>query len=215
MSFGEWYCETTDQEAVDGDLEGTCCLCGEDTNYGYFVKFGIDFQGRDFFFDGNVICPCCQVVVNDGDKLRRTMFLQTETKFKTFSEDELKNVVFNLPDKPFYIYLTRTWQDCGWVRLNEGLNGDNQGEVTFVVDYDLINVSLSDLRKYSDFIGHLRNFNISRNMLKHGQLGLFQFRQLVESVGRREARRIQKQLKLYAKDPGFNLAVFIEGVGVK
>ena len=215
MSFSRWYCDTTGQEVVNGDLDGGCCLCGENTSYGHPMKFGVDFKGRDYFFKGKVVCPYCQVVVDNGDKLRRTMFIQTRSSFRTFTEDECKDVVFNLLDEPFYIYLTRTWQDCGWVRLNEGLNLDTDGEVVFVVDYDLVKVHLSDLRKYSDFIEYLKNFNISRNMLENGQLGLFQFRQLVDDVGRREARRIQKQLKLYSKDPGFSLAVFMEKVGVK
>ncbi len=210
MSFSETYCKVTQQEPTLGELSGDCCMCGKPTEYGFKKKFSGTFTCANYISSGDVICPECKVVVDNTNNLRRTMFLLTEDEFKPFKKDEMKEVIFNLPNKPFYIYLTRTWQRIGWILMNRAFNPSNEGELTFLIDYELVRCSINELKKYSEFIQRLRDLKISKTVLETGQLGMYQYRKIYDATSPQEARQIQKTLKEYVGNPAYELALYME-----
>ena len=123
MTFSEMLCNTLKITPEQGELEGTCCICQKHTTTGFKKKFSGTFTCADYISHGEVICPECQYLVKNSNEYRRTMFLLTEDELIKFKKKEAKEIVLNLPNKPFYIYLTKTWQKIGWIRMNWMLVG--------------------------------------------------------------------------------------------
>ena len=113
MIFSEMLCKALDITPEQGDLEGDCCICKKHTENGFKKKFGGNFTCADYISNGDVICPKCYYLVKNSNEYRRTMFLLTEDELIKFKKKEAKEIVLNLPNKPFYIYLTKTWQKIG------------------------------------------------------------------------------------------------------
>ena len=208
--FSKMYCKTTNQEITLGDLEGDCCMCGKHTKQGFKKKFSGNFTSADMISNGEVLCPYCKVVSSQSNNLRRTMFILTEDEFIIFKKQEAKEQVFNLPDKPFYIYLTKTWQKIGWIMMNQVPNNSNGDIITFLVDYDIIRCTLEELRGYCDFIQKFRDLKIPKIALETGNLEMHHYKKLVAEYGRPEARKMTTELGNHAGEPAFDLALYLE-----
>lgn len=209
-SFSGMLCETRKITPEKGELTGTCCICGKTTNVGFKKKFGANFTCADYVSGGDVICPECNILVKNSNEYRRTMFLLTEDDFIKFKKKEAKNIVFNLPDKPFYLYLTKTWQKIGWIRMNDVYNTGNTGTLKFLVDYDIIHASLDEIQDNCNFIKELRSLKIPKPVLETGELEMHHYNKLVEEYGKKEARSIMHKLKDYAGTPSFDLSLYLE-----
>lgn len=197
-------------ETEKGDMAGECCICGEHTSKGFKKKFGSNFTCADYVSQGNVICPSCKYLVDHSNEYRRTMYLLTEDEFIKFKKKEAKDIVYNLPDKPFYLYLTKTWQKIGWIRMNEVYNEGNTGDLKFLIDYDIVNCSLSKIKEYGEFIRSLRDLKIPKISLEVGELEMHQYKKIVNEYGRKEAREINTRLKSLAGNPVWDLALYLE-----
>ena len=221
MLFSEMLCKTRDITVETGDLEGVCCICGKHTTTGLKKKFKTNFTAANYLNNaGTVLCPECNYLVQNGDEYRRSMFLLTEHEFRKFKKAEMKDVIFNLPDEPFYLYLTRTWQKNGAIRLNEAYNTSNTGVVRFLVDYDIIEGELSVMEAYCKCIKYLRDLGISKTALETGEFTNYQFNQIIGSLcGARgsgkaiaveRARKVVKKIKKLAGNPVWDLCVYME-----
>lgn len=210
MSFSNLLCKTQDVQVENGELAGTCCVCGNYTHQGHKTKFGANFTSANLINNsGDVICPTCKYCVKNSNSLRRTMFLLTEDEFLTFKKQDIKDIIFNLPKKQFYLYLTKTWQKIGWILMNEAYNDGETDIIKVVIDYDVITVDLNTLKKYYVFVRELRDCKISKPSLENGELTPFQFNQLVELKNREYARKVTKKIKQLKNNQEYNLAVYI------
>lgn len=209
QKFSHMLTKVAEIDTIKGDLEGTCCICGTETQYGHKKKFGGNFTCADYVSQGNVICPDCKHLVDNSNTYRRTMFLLTEDEFITFKKNEAKDIVFNLPNKPFYIYLTKTWQKIGWIRMNEVYNMDNKGVINFLVDYDIVRVDLSTLKELCTTLEELRELKIPKSVLEKGDLEMHHYKKVVAEKGRLKAREIISWLHKEYKTPAFDLALYL------
>jgi hypothetical protein len=203
-------CESLKITPLLGEMSGDCCICGKHTDSGYDKKFSGNFTSAPFLSPGEVICPECYYVKKHSNQLRRTMFLLTEDDFIKFKKKEARKIVFNLPNKPFYIYLTKTWQKIGWVKMNDAYNTGNDNIINFLVDYDIIRTDLETLKKTCDFIGKLRELKIPKNVLENGRLEVYHFSKLVEEYGMNEARQVNNKICMASNNPIWDLALFLE-----
>ena len=210
MIFSEMLCNTQKIQPEQGELEGECCICKKQTKNGFKKKFGANFTCADYVSSGDVICPECQYLASNSNEYRRTMFLLTEDELIKFKKKEAKNIVLNLPNKPFYIYLTKTWQKIGWVRMNEVPNNGNTGEINFLVDYDIIRTDLKTLTSLMDFMRELRELKIPKTVLETGQLEMHHYRKLTEQYNSSTVRDIVKKIKNNANNPIWDLALYLE-----
>ena len=129
-TFSKTLLTALNEKPIPGELEGTCCMCGEHTNEGNKKKFGANFTCSDYLESGDVICPYCQHLVKNSNSYRRTMFLLTEHEFTKFKKQDLKDIIFNLPvGEDFYLYLTQTWQKLGYILMNRARNTDSTDSV--------------------------------------------------------------------------------------
>ena len=210
MNFSEMLCKALDITPEQGDLEGDCCICKKHTLNGFKKKFSSNFTCADYISNGDVICPKCYYLVKNSNEYRRTMFLLTEDELIKFKKKEAKDIVLNLPNKPFYIYLTKTWQKIGWIRMNEVYNQDNQNEINFLIDYDIVRVNLDTLTETMKFIKKLRDLKIPKTVLETGQLEMHHYRKLTAEFGNIAARIILNNVKMNANNPIYDLALYLE-----
>ena len=210
MIFSEMLCKTLEITPEQGELEGTCCICQKHTTTGFKKKFSGTFTCADYISHGEVICPECQYLVKNSNEYRRTMFLLTEDELIKFKKKEAKEIVLNLPNKPFYIYLTKTWQKIGWIRMNEVYNENNKGEINFLIDYDIVRVNLDTLTETMEFIKRLRDLKIPKTVLETGQLEMHHYRKLTAELGNQAARKILNNVKRNANKPIWDLALYLE-----
>ena len=210
MIFSEMLCKALDITPEQGDLEGDCCICQKHTTIGFKKKFSGTFTCADYISHGEVICPECQYLVKNSNEYRRTMFLLTEKELIKFKKKEAKDMVKSLPNEPFYIYLTKTWQKIGWIRMNEVYNTDNQSEINFLIDYDIVRTNTADLYDMMDFIKQLRDLKIPKAVLETGNLEMHHYRKLITEFGNQAARKILNEIKMNANSPVWDLALYLE-----
>ena len=210
MNFSEMLCKALDITPEQGDLEGDCCICKKHTENGFKKKFSGSFTCADYISNGDVICPKCYYLVKNSNEYRRTMFLLTEKELIKFKKKEAKDMVKNLPNEPFYIYLTKTWQKIGWIRMNEVYNENNKGEINFLIDYDIVRVNLDTLTGTMEFIKRLRDLKIPKTVLETGQLEMHHYRKLTAEFGNIAARIILNNVKRSANNPIWDLALYLE-----
>lgn len=210
MIFSEMLCKTLEITPDLGELEGDCCICQKHTTTGFKKKFSVNFTCADYISHGEVICPECNYLVKNSNEYRRTMFLLTEDELIKFKKKEAKDIVLNLPNKPFYIYLTKTWQKIGWIRMNEVYNENNKGEINFLIDYDIVRVNLDTLTETMKFIKKLRDLKIPKTVLETGQLEMHHYRKLTAEFGNIAARIILNNVKKNANNPIWDLALYLE-----
>ena len=210
MIFSEMLCKALDITPEQGDLEGYCCICKKHTENGFKKKFSGNFTCADYISNGDVICHKCYYLVKNSNEYRRTMFLLTEDELIKFKKKEAKDIVLNLPNKPFYIYLTKTWQKIGWIRMNEVYNQDNQNEINFLIDYDIVRVNLDTLTETMKFIKKLRDLKIPKTVLETGQLEMHHYRKLTSEFDNNVARSYIKMIKNNANNPIWDLALYLE-----
>ena len=210
MNFSEMLCKALDITPEQGDLEGDCCICKKHTLNGFKKKFSSNFTCADYISNGDVICPKCYYLVKNSNEYRRTMFLLTEKELIKFKKKEAKDMVKNLPNEPFYIYLTKTWQKIGWIRMNEVYNTDNQSEINFLIDYDIVRTNTAGLYDMMDFIKQLRDLKIPKAVLETGNLEMHHYRKLTAKFGNQAARKILNKVKMNANGPVWDLALYLE-----
>ena len=210
MIFSEMLCKALEITPDLGELEGDCCICQKHTTTGFKKKFSGNFTCADYVSYGEVICPECNYLVKNSNEYRRTMFLLTEKELIKFKKKEAKDIVKNLPNEPFYIYLTKTWQKIGWIRMNEVYNTDNQSEINFLIDYDIVRTNTADLYDMMDFIKQLRDLKIPKAVLETGNLEMHHYRKLTAKFGNQAARKILNKVKMNANGPVWDLALYLE-----
>lgn len=210
MIFSEMLCKALDITPEQGDLEGDCCICKKHTTTGFKKKFSGNFTCADYISNGDVICHKCYYLVKNSNEYRRTMFLLTEDELIKFKKKEAKEIVLNLPNKPFYIYLTKTWQKIGWIRMNEVYNENNKGEINFLIDYDIVRVNLDTLTETMKYIKQLRDLKIPKTVLETGQLEMHHYRKLTSKFDNNVARNYIKMIKNNANNPIWDLALYLE-----
>ncbi|MBQ6220072.1 MAG: hypothetical protein IJH63_10045 [Methanobrevibacter sp.] len=210
MIFSEMLCNTIKVSPEEGELEGDCCICKKHTTNGFKKKFSGNFTCAEYISYGEVICPECNYLVKNSNEYRRTMFLLTEDELIKFKKKNAKDIVYNLPDKPFYIYLTKTWQKIGWIRMNEVYNENNKNEINFLIDYDIVRVKLDTLYTMMDFIKQLRNLKIPKNVFETGDLEMHHYREIVKKFGRNKARDFLEYIKCNVDNPVWDLALYLE-----
>ena len=208
--FSEMLCESLNISPEQGTLEDTCCICNKYTSNGFKKKFGANFTSSEYVSNGNVICPECNYLVNNSNEYRRTMFLLTEDELIKFKKKDAKDIVLNLPDKPFYIYLTKTWQKIGWIRMNDAFNLNNKNSIHFVMDYDIIVTDLQQLKRFINFIHDLRVLKIPKKNIELGYFEIHQYKKLKETYGSEKSRNIIRHIKGYVNNPVFDLALYLE-----
>lgn len=206
--FSNILCNTLKINPEKGDLSGKCCICKKNTETGFKKKFNANFTCGNYISNGEVICPECYYIVKNSNNYRRTMFLLTEKEFIKFKKKDALNIIFNLPNNPFYIYLTKTYQKIGWIRLNDAYNQNNKDIINFVCDYDIIQSDIKTIKYLHYFIRKFRDLKIPKKVLETGELELYHYRKIVNEYD--NSRELLNELQLYVNNPVYDLILYLE-----
>ncbi len=119
-----------------------CVFCGSG-NAEVAVAFPSTFTAYQFLQAGDKACPRCAEMLTDP-KYRRNSWIIRDGKFEVITN--VADFLLNLPDPPFFLYLTKTRRKHGWIRAvqNPVLN---KHRFFLVVDEDKI---LFDDRVYAE-----------------------------------------------------------------
>lgn len=196
-------CKLKEIDVKPGDVQGTCCLCGQETMNGFKKKFGGNFTAGPEVSMGDCICEYCIHLIKLSNELRRSMWLVTEHEYRRFKKDEAKDVVLNLPDEPFYLYLTNTWQKVGWIKMLNLVNQDKNSLICCCVDYDTYFIELEVMKNLLEFVEELRELKIPKAELETGELSMHHYKKL------ETPRETARKLKGYAGNPVWKLAVYL------
>lgn len=207
-SVGTMLCNTLNITPEKGELTGKCCICKKNTTTGFKKKFSGNFTCGNYISNGDVICPECYYIVKNSNTYRRTMFLLTDNELIKFKKKDALNILFNLPNEPFYIYLTKTYQKIGWIILNEAYNHDNVGIINFLVDYDIIQSDLKTIKYFHEFLRKFRDLKIPKSVLENGELEIHHYKKLINEYN--NARYLLKELKEYVNNPVYDLILYLE-----
>ena len=89
--------------------------------------------------------------------------------------------------------------------MNEVYNPDNQSEINFLIDYDIVRTNTADLYDMMDFIKQLRDLKIPKAVLETGNLEMHHYRKLTTEFGNQAARKILNKIKMNANNPIIDL----------
>jgi len=209
MTFSEMLQHATNFELQIGEVGGTCCLCGNHTETGNPISFKQNFTSADYISTGDCICEYCQYLIDNSDNLRRSMYILTNNEFKKFKKKDIPNILFNLPNEPFYVYLTETYQKVGWVRMNQVYNPGDAEVVQVLLDYDIIEFTVPDLRKKYDVVNKLRELKITKDNIKRGDFEMYQYQRIIDAYGIDEARQLHEYCQKNKTNPVWDLACYI------
>lgn len=208
MTFSKTLYNATQFNLEYGELEGTCCLCGEHTSEGHKIKMKPNFTSADCLEFGTVICPYCFHLFENSNNYRRTMFLLTNHEFKPFKKKDIKEIIFEKQTEPYYLYLTKTWQKLGFLLMDKAYNTSESDMIKVVCDYDIIMYSQNELKEYYDLAKRLRDIKISKTVLESGNFELHHYRKINEAF-QGNAKKIINKIKQLQNNPVWDLAIYI------
>lgn len=91
-------------------------ICTRETDGGIRLKDIVsgNFTGWSEFLAGECICPECAYIFNDA-QFRRRSWVASADGFKTFKNDEARDILFNPPEPPFFISIAKRGQKQSWL----------------------------------------------------------------------------------------------------
>lgn len=150
-----------------GNIEGTCVVCGRETDQGLEISYSQKFTNYNLLNAGNCICPNCYELTRN-QKYRRSMWVVNRNRITFFKKDKMLQHILNPPDPPFGMYLTRTWQKQGFFKLIDKVNYSRKNFVV-ALDMQLIRVNLEIAKKMASIAQNLRVKKITKKELRTGR----------------------------------------------
>jgi len=163
--------------AQKGAMKGTCILCGIETEHGHKPKFSQNFTGYSFLYHGSCLCPECNHFFKN-QKMRNKMWIITEDGITFLKKQEVLSHLLNPPEKPFAIYITKSFKKQGWL---SGINLVSRGRKFFILTDFVGNVftNKDEVKSLSEIILELRKEKVPKQQIASGQFSMSIYRKLL------------------------------------
>jgi len=179
---------------ADGNLRGTCVLCGRETYKGHPVRFSANFTAWSLLGAGNCICERCYTLLND-QSYRRKSWVATADGIKFLTRKDVLPTLLEPPEPPFSIYITKTGKKQGFLQL---MNRVSTSRETYYVAFE-DSLIFVDGKKIEEMV----------NVAKEARKLKFTKSDLVNpSVKRWEHVELCKQILRYNKNPVWEVVVY-------
>ncbi len=167
-----------------GNVKGKCVFCTETTEYGFKKVFSGNFTGYNRLFEGNCICEYCNAFFRE-QKYRKSNFIVTKDNVNFLKRVEILENLLNLPNPPFFIYLTFTYQKQGWLGNFDRISYSGK-RFYICTEKNVIYVEIEKLIGYIEFAKELREYKIpKKDMLS--ELSVNSLKKL-EEAGKRDLK---------------------------
>jgi len=192
------------KEPERGSKQGVCCICGKETKEGHKVPFSDNFTGYSFLIHGDCACPYCWTFFKTQD-FRRRSWVATAKEVRFLKRNEVREVMLEPPEPPFFIYVTQSGQRQGWL---SALRYISYSRERFFISTDWVGHFMVDrqlAKQMDNLIWLLRDKKISKTALRTGQYSMKQYRLAIEGGWQdliEEARR-------YVKNPLWEVMVYV------
>lgn len=143
----------------NGDLKGSCCVCGRYTEKGFKTKDYIK-NARFTNFDllknvgSDVICEYCAYCIGNAD-LRRKSFIADSNYIKFLSKNDIETLIFDLES-----YVAGEFVVC----ITQSFKKHNSFKATVNTDTSNFSVQLEDNSFYIDTVVHKELYNTLNKM---------------------------------------------------
>ena len=201
ITLSKLLCSSRNITPEQGNLTGSCILCGLETAHGHKAELKDTFTAYDLIQGGSCICPECWHVYNE-QMYRKKAWVVTPSTFVEVKREGAKELLLNPPEPPFVIYLTQTWKKQGWLNLINRVQ-ESRTNYTIGLDYDLIEVNTQKLEEYCTLIAELLEKKIMKTELQTGQFKAKSYEKLGYSM------KLIEKIKTLVGNPLWNLAIFV------
>ena len=165
LTLSELVINARNIECESGGIEGTCCMCGNETKEGHIPKFSDRFTAGSKLCYGEVICPECKAFFENQEHRRKT-WIVTEDFFEVLDRKKAREHILNPPKPPFFIYLTKGGQKQGWLGHFNKLNYSTEiYQICCEWSDSLIQCNKSTAVEMDKLITELRSRKVSKTEL--------------------------------------------------
>ena len=180
---------------TNGDVHGTCVVCGFATERGHKVDFSDNFTSWNLLQEGDCICEFCYTLCRD-QQYRRKSWVATPEHIRFLQRTEILKYLTEPPHPPFAIYITKSGKKQGFLHL---INRVNYSREHYYLAYEdtLLFVTRSDLVEMADVAAKARALKFSKKEL------------LTEpTVKHWEHRELCEQIIEFSKNPVWEVVVY-------
>lgn len=192
------------KEPIEGEIKGTCCVCGKDTERGHKKPFSDNFSGYSYLVFGNCVCPYCYAFFKNQN-LRRKSWVVTKEGIVFLKRLDCLQYLLNLPSPPFFFYITKSGQKQGWLSALKIINYSRE---RFCISTDWVGHFFVDRKQaelFYELIRVLREKGASKTAIRTGEWTIFAYRKAVE--GGYEKMIIEA--KKYVKEPLWEVICYV------
>lgn len=188
-----------------GILQTTCVCCGENTDAGFTFSFSDNFVGFNRFYYGEGICPICFAFFQD-QKYRRSSFIATKESVEFIKNIDFLEKLKTLPEPPFFIYITHTFQKQGWIG---DLNKISYSKENFYISTDFfenaIKVNYNEIIKRIEIVKNLLEKKISK-----AEITTTEFNSKTYQKAKNENfLDLLKEVKKYKREPLWEVVCYV------
>ena len=191
------------EPAEMGDIEGRCIICGQETQAGFKPKMGGNFTRHYTLCGGEAICPHCHALMAEP-RFRRASWVAMQEGVTFGKRSEIAPYLFDPPQPPFFIYISRAGQKQGWLPAMR-LVAHSRNLYSIATDWLEAPIQVERLRAVTlrDLASDLREQKVTKTELKTGQYSMRTWRRAMEEGW----RELLTQARSLAKDPLWEVIV--------
>jgi len=156
-----------------GNIIGRCVVCGIETKEGLHISVSENFSGWGYFYDGECFCPYCAALFADQN-FRKRCWVATKNEIKFMKKAEILKYLLDLPEPPFFIYVTKGGQRQGWLSAMKYVNYSRK---QFFVSCDWIEqpiwMTSIDVAKMHKVIQELRGKKLPKTIISSADFGIY------------------------------------------
>jgi len=164
----------------EGSLQGTCVLCGRETDKGHPVKFSSNFTAWSLLGAGDCICERCYTLIND-QTYRRKSWVISSKGIKYLTRKDVLPTLLEPPEPPFSIYITKTGKKQGFLQL---MNRVSLSRNTYYVSFEdsLIFVDRKELAEMVKVAKEARKLKFTKSDLVNPSVKRWEHEELCRKV---------------------------------
>jgi hypothetical protein len=187
-------CSAMDLDLEQGELDGTCAICGRAGPGMVQASTRETFTASEFLHDTRAFCPECNYMYNDN-QFRFTCWICTPGAFTKLKHVDVLAALFSAT-VPFVLYSTTTGKKQGWIRMAQAVNL-SKSYLKIGWDMELIHASESTMKQHAVVAKFMQDHDVPVHVvLASGEVPP----NLLKRIPAEDQLPLLKHVKKHAKD---------------